>query len=460
MQIAMVTCIARIIGLALACTTAARAMADPLEVRNWSLPDTGPFAAQPGLSITADNDWLLAWVEKRDDASHALQFSRAPLTDVEPTWQAPRTIAQGRDWFVNWADTPNLIALEDGSLWAHWLRRNGKGLYDYGIALVRSNDSGTTWSAPIRIEPESASNDYGFVSMWAHARGQLGIAWLDSRQKLAPTESSAHDHNRHSGGPMMLRAAVFDSRGQRTIEWPLDASTCDCCTTSVARTARGPVVVYRGRTDGEIRDTRLVRFENGRWTAPVDVHADGWKFAGCPVNGPAVVAHGNAVWSAWYTEAQGKPSLRLAHSRDAGDTFTEPLGVAEGEGLLGRVALAIDGQLIWVTWLAERDHGANGQEIWVARIDARTSRITDRILVADVNARGRASGLPRMQARDGIARLVWTDVIDGKSQFGQSFDDFGRRFGVFNRVQVQHFVLPSHYVARNPNLPSPGLLQN
>jgi putative membrane-bound dehydrogenase-like protein len=49
---------------------------------------------------------------------------------------------------------------------------------------------------------------------------------------------------------------------------------------------------------------------------------------------------------------------------------------------------------------------------------------------------------------------------DGKSQFGQSFDDFGRRFGVFNRVQVQHFVLPSRYVERNPHLASPGVMQN
>jgi len=49
---------------------------------------------------------------------------------------------------------------------------------------------------------------------------------------------------------------------------------------------------------------------------------------------------------------------------------------------------------------------------------------------------------------------------DGKSQFGQSFDDFGRRFGVFNRIQVQHFVLPSRYLERNPHLASPGVLQN
>jgi putative membrane-bound dehydrogenase-like protein len=51
-------------------------------------------------------------------------------------------------------------------------------------------------------------------------------------------------------------------------------------------------------------------------------------------------------------------------------------------------------------------------------------------------------------------------AVDGRSQFGQSIDDFGRRFGVFNRVQVQHFVLPSHYVARNPSLNFGEVLEN
>lgn len=42
--------------------------------------------------------------------------------------------------------------------------------------------------------------------------------------------------------------------------------------------------------------------------------------------------------------------------------------------------------------------------------------------------------------------------VDGKSQFGQSFDDFGRRFICMNRLPVQHVVLSSKWLARNPNL--------
>ena len=42
--------------------------------------------------------------------------------------------------------------------------------------------------------------------------------------------------------------------------------------------------------------------------------------------------------------------------------------------------------------------------------------------------------------------------VDGRSQYGQSFDDFGRRFICMNRLPVQHVVLSSKMLARNPHL--------
>ncbi len=395
------------------------ALAAGFDVRDWPMPSVAGKAAQPDLSITPHGEALLAWVERRNDGTPALKYSR---TSIDATgrsrgpdeWQAPRTIAEGSDWFVNWADTPHLLALDDGTLWAHWLQRNGSGVYDYGIALTRSADGGTTWSEPIRIEPPGAKNDYGFVAMWPHAPGTLGIAWLDSRQKSAGADHHAHDG--HAGGAMMLRAAVFDANGNRTVEWPLDRSTCDCCTTAAALTARGPVLAYRGRSEGEIRDIRLVRFDGDRWSEPKDVHADGWKFAGCPVNGPAVAARGNMVWVAWYTEAEGKPSLRIARSIDAGDRFDPARHVADGEGLLGRAALALEGNTLWLAWLAERAGGRDGQQLWLARIDARSGAVESKQVVAELAARGRATGLPRLLARDGEAHLVITDFSDGQTR--------------------------------------------
>jgi putative membrane-bound dehydrogenase-like protein len=42
--------------------------------------------------------------------------------------------------------------------------------------------------------------------------------------------------------------------------------------------------------------------------------------------------------------------------------------------------------------------------------------------------------------------------VDGRSQYGMSFDDFGRRFICMNRVPVQHVVLSSKVLTRNPHL--------
>ena len=80
--------------------------------------------------------------------------------------------------------------------------------------------------------------------------------------------------------------------------------------TAVAMTARGPLLAYRDRGDDEVRDIAVTRLENGGWTAPKPVHADGWKIDACPVAGPALAAAGDTVAVAWYSEAGGTPTLR------------------------------------------------------------------------------------------------------------------------------------------------------
>ena len=44
------------------------------------------------------------------------------------------------------------------------------------------------------------------------------------------------------------------------------------------------------------------------------------------------------------------------------------------------------------------------------------------------------------------------EAADGRGQFGMTFDDFGHRFNCMNRVHIQHVVLSSKQLARNPNL--------
>jgi putative membrane-bound dehydrogenase-like protein len=52
------------------------------------------------------------------------------------------------------------------------------------------------------------------------------------------------------------------------------------------------------------------------------------------------------------------------------------------------------------------------------------------------------------------------EEADGGSQFGLTFDDFGRRFICYNRVQVQHVVIASKTLRRNPSLAFSETVQN
>ena len=365
-----------------------------------------PLAAPAGASAAnlahgADGAVLVSWVERLPDG-HRLMFQRCT---VPAPCAAPQEIARGNDWFVNWADLPALAALPDGSLWAQLLRKNGSATYAYDAVLSHSRDGGATWSPLQPLHDDGTASEHGFVSLLPWSAAALGAVWLDGRNTTS-APAGADEHAGHGRGAMTLRAAVFDTAQQKQHEWLLDASTCDCCQTDAALTTRGPVVVWRDRDSDELRDIQLARFDHGRWSTPRYVHRDRWHMPACPVNGPAVAADGEQVWVAWYTEADGAPSLRLALSSDAGDTFSAPLPVVGGD-TLGRADLARNSDGVWLSWLQESD---GRQSLWLARFSDDLAQERQREKIADLAGRGRATGVPRLAITDGGVLLLWNDV--------------------------------------------------
>ena len=371
-------------------------------LHDWRLP-MSPGAAQPDLVATPGGRLLLSWFNRVPGRRTALQFAEYGR---DGHWQsAPRTIAVGDSFFVNWADTPHIAATDDGALWVHWLQKSAGAPYAYDVLLSRSLDGGFNWSPPVLVNTDGKQVEHGFVSLWPQARDRLGVAWLDGRN----SDVAGDGH----GGMMSLRSADFSAALERGDESQLDASTCDCCQTDVALTARGPLVAYRDRTAAEIRDIYTTRRDGGSWTAPRPVHADGWKMPACPVNGPAIAANGNDVVVAWYTAADDKPAVKLARSNDAGDHFAAPLTLDHGDAVQGRVDVALDAAQAWVLWVRE-DGG--GQSLWLARLAPDLSRELSRIEVAKLQGRGKGTGFPQLALRDGSAYLVWTDIVDGAPQ--------------------------------------------
>lgn len=369
------------------------------EVTPWAPVPGELTTAQPNLSPHPAGGVLVSWVEKLPEGGHRLRYRYcATATDCAE----PIEVARGSDWFVNWADFPSLVATPDGRLWAHLLRKNGSATYAYDVVFTHSADAGAHWSTLTPLHDDGSASEHGFASLLALGKEQLLAAWLDGRNTVAAADGSR--------GAMSLRAAQLDAGGKRR-EWSLDGSTCDCCQTDAAMSARGAVLVWRDRDPDELRDIQIARLHDGRWSEPRYVHRDRWHMPACPVNGPTIAADGERVWVAWYTEADGAPSLRLAASDDAGEHFAAPREIA-GADTLGRADLAFADAALWLSWLRESD---GEQSLWLARFD-RDGRELARARVATLHGRGRATGVPRLWADAGSVRLLWTEAVDGHSR--------------------------------------------
>jgi hypothetical protein len=374
-----------------ACGGEDRPAAPPAAVLTAISSPSAPGSGEPNLTTGADGRVYLTWIEPRPDSAHALRWS---VLEGE-RWSAAATIAEGRPWFVNWADFPALQVFAGGRMAAHWLQKSADGKYTYDVRVVRSTDGGRSWGEPTIPHRDGIPAEHGFVAMWPAAGDSVGLVWLDGRDYAGRPEGDP-------AAQTQLRTALVGPAGGAGAETQLDARTCDCCQNAAALTAEGPLVVYRDRSADEIRDIHAVRLVGGRWTEPRPVHADGWRIASCPVNGPAVAADGRLAVVAWFTAADSLPRVLVAFSDDAGDTWSAPIRM-DGGSPAGRVDVELTAGGAVVSWLEQAGGGA---EIRARRVDRGGALGQPRIVASSSAAR--SSGFPRMAVAGGQVVFAWT----------------------------------------------------
>jgi hypothetical protein len=366
------------------------------QVRKLPSP-AGAKSGQPNLAVAPDGRVYLSWIERLEAGRFSLRFAvKGKAGKGDESWSKPQVIAEGANWFVNWADFPSMVALPDGSLAAHWLVKSAPGTFDYDVTIARSFDGGKTWSKPFIPHRDGVKAEHGFVSLLPAQDGSLTAVWLDGREMTK-------GHDAHGHGEMTLRYVKINRAGQLSDEAILDPRVCECCQTSAALTADGPVVVYRDRSDQEIRDISIVRLRDGQWTPPQSVFADNWQINACPVNGPSIAAAGRRVAIAWYTAASDQPRVKLAFSQDAGATFSAPVIVDDGNPA-GRVETLLlkDGSAL-VCWLEKT---AEGGAVRVRRIHP-NGKLDEAITVA-TSGTARSNGFPQMAQAGNTLVFAWT----------------------------------------------------
>ena len=392
-------CAALSVAVLVACT---RPQVPPEFTEATPLPLPAGLASEgPRMSVGPDDRLALSWMD-RNESGGTLRYT----TLEDGKWQAASNVVTDPDMFVNWADIPSVVPLSAGNWLAHWMSKSADATYAYDVKVSHSADDGANWSEPTSPHNDGTPTEHGFVSI-SQTHDATHLVWLDGRKMAGEATENSVDTS------MTLRGASIDVHGKISNEQLIDNFVCDCCRTDTAIASSGRIAVYRNRTAEEIRDIYVTRHFDGAWQPGVPISNDGWEIAGCPVNGPAIVANGDLVAIAWFTAANNQPVVQARISTDSGVTFGEAIVISD-MNVIGQVDIEIVNETaVAVSWL-EKNGGALANQIDVKLMPVTLDGTRGEEQVIGRTEYGRS--VPQMVRRDDDLIFVWTDLFDDVTQ--------------------------------------------
>ena len=354
--------------------------------------------AQPNL-VSSNGTLSLSWISSKKENKASLHFSQFK----KGKWIKPQTIANGSDWFVNWADFPAHAINEDLIITSH-LKKSASGIYTYDVILNLKKLSGEKIKENFLLNTDGVKAEHGFVSIIPNNNKGFFITWLDGRNTV---EKKLDGHHK----PMTIRFAEITNKGDIINESELDAAVCDCCQTSIGMTNNGPIIVYRDRSEKEVRDIYTIRNINGVWEEPNPLHNDGWIINGCPVNGPKVAVNSTNLAIAWFTVVNNNPLVNVSFSKTNGDSFGTPFKLNDHDAL-GRVDVAfLNNEEVIVSYMEVDDIGTY---LRIKKVSV-NGKVSKPITISKIDG-GRNTGVPQLEVINNEIFIVWTISVEGMNQ--------------------------------------------
>ena len=364
-----------------------------MERDNFSSLNPFPENSSESFLLSTDKDLFISWTEQVLDSNFLY------VTKLEGgSWSNKKLITKGTDWFVNWADFPSISYNNlSYSIFSFHLQKSSEETFSYDVNYhINSKE---TWKDMNKIHDDNTFSEHGFVSSIPYKDGFM-VSWLDGRNTYG-----VGDHG-HAKGAMTIRSAVLDFNGNIVSQNVIDEKVCECCQTSMAISGDIPIVVYRDRSEGEIRDIYYSRYIDSNWTEPHPIHNDGWEINGCPVNGPNVDSYGDNVVVSWFSASNGRPKVNLKFSTDNGRTFGDKILIDEVDNSpLGRVDIELISETeAIISWLSTVDGKG---KLLIRKI--KTNGEIGLIKVVDEISTERSTGFPQIEKFNDDVYISWTD---------------------------------------------------
>jgi hypothetical protein len=297
------------------------------------------------------------------------RVSIASSSDLGKSFSETVTLPQTELPLDEGPDARPMIAVgQAGQVVVTYASRDDK--YNGHAIIVRSGDSGKTFSPPQPITSGSPSQRFETVAL--DQDGRAFVAWIDKRNAAKAKEEGTA----FAGATL---AFAWDDRPGGTLQPATVArdNSCECCRIGVAFAGPGrPVVLFRNIFDGGIRDHAVITFADGKTPGPLyRVSVDDAKIDACPHQGPSLAIGPDGVYHAtWFALGRKLKGLYYAHSDDGGKSFSTPMRLVDpkaqtsqpfvlaAHGVVYLAYKSFDGVMTTIDMMTSRDAGKTWSE--------------------------------------------------------------------------------------------------
>ncbi len=297
-----------------------------------ALAPTGAFDAEGRL-------WL-AWASGGHVYVNHSDDLGATFSEPRPVNRIPEKVA------ANGENRPKIALGPDGTLHVSWTQPLEKP-YTGHIRYARSSDRGRSFSEPLTVNDHREVTSHRFDSLAVNDRGEVFIAWLDKRDRMAADAK----------GEPYIGAALYytlsrDGGERFMANQKIADYSCECCRTAMTLDGDGlPVIAWRQVYGDHVRDHALVTFAAADTPRqPVRLSHDQWRIDACPHHGPALSQSAGVLHAAWFNNAPERHGLFYARSTDGGRTFSQALAFGDYEAAAAHPAVVAADSVVWLAW--------------------------------------------------------------------------------------------------------------
>jgi hypothetical protein len=274
----------------------------------FEIPVVGSRAEQPQLLATENGDVLLSWTARGDEG---IDVYLARTGEAGESLSATRlnTVPGSVNRITIDEMRPAMAAGPGNRVAVAWTDS------DYDIQLALSDDGGSSFGEPIRLNQDAGDAMQEFPSLAYDDTGVLHAVWLDPRFAEDIVEEPAD----------LYYARIEDGTVTEQNLTAEQASTvCGCCLPDLQIDGNDILITFRNTTDEGYRDPfQISGTVSGEFGLPTEVTAPVWQIDACPVAGPIGIDD-NVLW------LDGSMGIRrLLESQGAGN---EPRVILEDTG--------------------------------------------------------------------------------------------------------------------------------